>query len=452
MSKSNLRHWLLALSFIMTCLVILPSMAFAADDTVLNEARAFIKAGNHKAAYELLLPLESDRSGNVEYDMLLGVAAIEGGENSRGIFALERVLAQEPNNIEARAMIAKGYYKAGEAENAKSEFNNVLSQNPNAEITKLIENNMQAIDKATGQKTAFAAYLDFGIGHDSNINSATTTNTINVSIAPNFPLIPFQLNAASLEQSSNFVSAAGGISVRAPISKNVSAFGSLAGTTKMNWADEQFDPSSLDYSLGLNIKHNIDNYTIALQGGSFSINSNTFREAMGVSGQWQRNLDDQNQISVFTQLSKLDYPDISVRDAKRYIVGTAWGHAFGGDKAKVTYLSAYAGKEDTDDNDFDFLSHDIFGVRAGGQLAINYKLVAFAGISYEYRDYQEQDPTFLIAREDNQLDLNIGLRYLPGYNFTIKPQISYIDNHSNNDLYEFDRWVVSLNIRKDFNW
>jgi tetratricopeptide (TPR) repeat protein len=446
MNTTHLRHWLAAMSFIMPCL------ASAADDATLNEAREFIKSGNHKAAYELLLPLESERSGDVQYDMLLGVAAIEGGENSRGIFALERVLAQEPNNIEARALIAKGYYKAGEAENAKSEFNNVLSQNPSAEITKLIENNMQAIDKATGQKTAFAAYLDFGIGHDSNINSATTANTINVSIAPNFPLIPFQLNAASLEQSSNFVSGAGGISVKTPITKNISAFGSLAGTTKVNWAEEQFDPSSLDYSLGLNIKHNIDNFTVALQGGSFSINGNTFREAMGISGQWQRNIDDQNQLSAFTQLSKLKYPDISVRDAKRYIVGGAWGHAFSGDKAKVTYLSAYAGKEDTDDNDFDFLSHDLFGVRAGGQLAINYKLVAFAGMSYEYRDYQEQDPAFLISRKDNQFDINVGMRYLPGNNFTIKPQISYIDNRSNNDLYEFDRWIVSFNVRKDFNW
>ena len=450
MVKSNLRHCLYVL-FIISSGIASP-IVYASDDAVLDEARTLIKAGNHKAAYELLLPLESERSGNVDYDILLGASGVEAGENSRGIFALERVLAVQPNNLEARALIAKGYYKAGEADNAKSEFNNILSQNPSSEITKLIENNMLAIDKATGQKTAFAAYLDFGIGHDSNINSATTANVINVSIAPSFPLIPFTLSDASREQSSNFVNTAAGVSVRAPINKNVSAFGSLAGTAKMNWADEQFDPSSLDYSLGLNIKHNIDNYTIALQGGSFSINGNTFREAMGLSGQWQRNLDDQNQLSVFSQISKLEYPEISVRDAKRYVVGTAWGHAFGGDKAKVTYLSAYAGKEETDDNDFDFLSHDIYGVRAGGQMVINYKLVAFAGLSYEFRDYDQQEPAFLISREDNQFDFNLGLRYLPGHNFTIKPQISYVDNHSNNDLYEFDRWIVSVNIRKDFNW
>jgi len=451
MVKSNLRHCLYVL-FIISSGIASP-IVYASDDAVLDEARTLIKAGNHKAAYELLLPLESERSGNVDYDILLGASGVEAGENSRGIFALERVLAVQPNNLEARALIAKGYYKAGEADNAKSEFNNILSQNPSSEITKLIENNMLAIDKATGQKTAFAAYLDFGIGHDSNINSATSSSSINAIIPIVSPtLTPIPLTSDSREQSSNFVSTSAGISVRLPISKNISAFGSVAGASKFNWANEKFDTSSLDYSFGLNIKQNIDNFTIAIQGGSFDVGTETFRETVGLSGQWQRDLNDKNQISVFTQLSQLDYPVSPVRDAKRYVLGGAWGHAFDGDKAPVTYLTAYTGQEVTNDNDFDYFGHDLAGVRLGGQLVLDYKLIAFATASYEYRDYDGQDPAFLIARKDNQFDLNLGLRFLPGHNFTIKPQISYVDNHSNNSLYEFDRWIVSVNVRKDFNW
>ena len=444
MQVSRLKQWLLIMS------LLTPSIVFAADE-VITKAQELMKAGDYKAAYELLEPLETERSGNVEYDMLLGISGVQGGENSRGIFALERVLAIEPNNIEARAMIAKGYYRAGEADNAKAEFDNVLSQKPNAQITKLIEDNMLAIDKATGQTTAFAAYLDFGIGHDSNINSATSSSTINASIAGS-PLIPLTLSPSSQEQGSNFVSGAAGISVRVPLNKNVSAFGSLAGTTKINWATEIFDTSSLDYSIGLNVKHNIDNFSVALQGGSFSVDANTFREAIGVNGQWQRDVDDHNQASVFVQASKLEYPDSSVRDAKRYVIGGGWGHSFDGDKAKVVYLSAYGGKEKTDDSTFDFLSNDIYGVRALGQMAINYKLIAFTGLSYEHRKYDEQDPAFLITRRDNQYDFNIGLRYLPGNNFTIKPQLSYVDNRSNNSLFEFDRYILSINVRKDFSW
>lgn len=444
MHASRLKQWLLIMS------LLTPTVVFAADE-VITKAQELIKAGDYKAAYELLEPLETERSGNVEYDMLLGISGVQGGENSRGIFALERVLAIEPNNIEARAMIAKGYYRAGEADNAKAEFNNVLSQKPNDQITKLVEDNMLAIDKATGQTTAFAAYLDFGIGHDSNINSATSSSTINASIAGS-PLIPLTLTPSSQEQGSNFVNTAAGISVRVPLNKNVSAFGSLAGTAKFNWSDETFDTSSLDYSVGVNVKHNIDNYTLALQGGSFSVNARTFREAMGLSGQWQRNVDDHNQVSVFAQGSQLEYQDNSIRDARRYVVGGGWGHSFDGDKAKVLYLSAYGGTERTDDSTYDFLSNRLYGLRALGQMAINYKLVAFTGVSYEHRKYDEQDPSFLITRRDNQYDFNIGLRYLPGNNFTIKPQLSYIDNRSNNNLYEFDRYILSINVRKDFTW
>lgn len=443
MQASRLKHWLVIMS------LLLPTIAFA--DEVIDKAQALIKAGDYKAAYELLEPLETERSGDVQYDMLLGISGVQGGENSRGIFALERVLAIEPNNIEARAMIAKGYYRAGEADNAKAEFNNVLSQKPNDQITKLVEDNMLAIDKATGQTTAFAAYLDFGIGHDSNINSATSSSTINASIAGS-PLIPLTLSPSSQEQGSNFVNTAAGISVRIPLNKNVSAFGSLAGTSKINWSTEEFDTSSLDYSAGVNIKHNIDSFTLALQGGSFSVNANTFREAIGLSGQWQRDVDDHNQISAYVQGSELEYPDSSVRDARRYVVGAGWGHSFDGDKAKVVYLSAYGGTERTDDSSFDFLSNRLYGLRALGQMAINYKLIAYAGVSYEHRKYDEQDPAFLITRRDNQYDFNVGLRYLPGNNFTIKPQFTYIDNRSNNSLFEFDRYILSINVRKDFSW
>lgn len=443
MQAPRLKHWLVIMSLLS------PTIAFA--DEVIDKAQALIKAGDYKAAYELLEPLETERSGDVQYDMLLGISGVQGGENSRGIFALERVLAIEPNNIEARAMIAKGYYRAGEADNAKAEFNNVLSQKPNDQITKLVEDNMLAIDKATGQTTAFAAYLDFGIGHDSNINSATSSSTINASIAGS-PLIPLTLSPSSQEQGSNFVNTAAGISVRIPLNKNVSAFGSLAGTSKINWSTEEFDTSSLDYSVGVNIKHNIDSFTLALQGGSFSVNANTFREAIGLSGQWQRDVDDHNQISAYVQGSELEYPDSSVRDARRYVVGGGWGHSFDGDKAKVVYLSAYGGTERTDDSSFDFLSNRLYGLRALGQMAINYKLIAFAGLSYEHRKYDEQDPAFLITRRDNQYDFNVGLRYLPGNNFTIKPQFTYIDNRSNNSLFEFDRYILSINVRKDFSW
>lgn len=115
---------------------------FAAESTMqldkilssqtLTDAEALIRKGDFQAAYQLLEPLEADRAGDVEYDYLFGVAAVESNNLTRGAFALERVLAINPNHQDARAEMAKAHYLLGEKDTAKAEFNNVLAQNPDA--------------------------------------------------------------------------------------------------------------------------------------------------------------------------------------------------------------------------------------------------------------------------------------------------------------------------------
>lgn len=437
-------------TLILTFLLSIFSLMALADET-LDQAAELIKQKNFKPAYELLEPLESARAGEIDYDYLLGVAAVESGQVSRGVFALERVLAQQPNHLSARAMIAKGYFRGGEAENARAEFRNILGQSDDPQLNKLIEDNMSAVDKATGQATTFAAYIDAGWGFDSNINSATSNSTVAApGIAPGLNLT---LVSASREQSSKYLSLAGGASFRTPLSKNLSLFGSVQGSTRTNWNESIFDPSFVDFSLGLNYKRFIDNFTIALQRNNYDIDGNRFRKSHGVAAQWQRQLDDQNQVSVFVQTADLNYPQSDgVRDAQRSVAGAAWGHAFSGDKAPVVYLSGYYGEEDTDKSRFDFLGNDFYGARVGGQVVLNYKLVAFANASYEVREYDKQDPAFLKTREDDQFDFAVGMRYLPIPGWTIRPQLSYLKNDSNISLFDFNRTVLSVNFRKDFNW
>jgi len=434
--------------FFILFLAVLPISAFA--DETLTKASELLNQKNYKNAYELLEPLESERAGDVQYDYMLGVAAIESGEVSRGVFALERVLAQQPNNQNARAMIAKGYFKGGEAENAKAEFQNILGQNPDPELAKLIEDNMSAVNKATGQAMTFAAFIDFAYGFDSNINSATSNSSVSApGIAPGLNLT---LGAASREQSSKYYALTGGASFRTPLSKSLSLFGAAQASARTNWNESAFDPSYTDFTLGLTYKRFIDQFTVALQRNNFDIDGDRFRKSHGVTGQWQRQIDDRNQVSVFAQTSDFNYPNTGVRDAQRTIVGAGWGHAFTGDKAPVIFTSIYVGKEDVDDSSFDFLSNDIYGARVGGQMVLNYKLVAYANASYEIREHDETDPAFLSKREDDQFDFSVGLRYQPLPGWTIKPQLSYLHNDSNISLFDFDRTVLSVNFRKDFNW
>ncbi|MGZ8251982.1 MAG: hypothetical protein ACXW1P_06210, partial [Methylophilaceae bacterium] len=69
MLKANIRA--------ITLVLMLGTTSLAnAQDAVLEKAAALIKAHDYKAAYLLLEPLEDERSGNIEYDYLLGVAGV----------------------------------------------------------------------------------------------------------------------------------------------------------------------------------------------------------------------------------------------------------------------------------------------------------------------------------------------------------------------------------------
>ncbi|HEY4637474.1 MAG TPA: hypothetical protein VIH23_04345, partial [Burkholderiales bacterium] len=72
----------------------------ALADAVTDRARALLQRNDAQAAYKLLLPLEPQRAGDPEYDYLLGIAALDAGEPERAVFALERVLALQPDNLQ----------------------------------------------------------------------------------------------------------------------------------------------------------------------------------------------------------------------------------------------------------------------------------------------------------------------------------------------------------------
>ena len=100
----------------------------AAADAVTDRAKALLQRQDPQGAYKLLLPLESQRAGDPEYDYLLGIAALDAGDPERAVFALERVLALQPENLQARAEIGRAYLAMGEREAAKREFEAVKAR------------------------------------------------------------------------------------------------------------------------------------------------------------------------------------------------------------------------------------------------------------------------------------------------------------------------------------
>lgn len=445
---------------LLTTALIIP-VAFAADDLdalrldkklssqTLIEAKNLMQNKQFSAAYLLLEPLESENAGNTEYDYLFGVAAVESNNLTRGAFALERVLAQTPNNLDARAEMAKAHFLLGEMETSKAEFNNVLQEHPDDQTKIAIEKLLTAIQKIEGTTTTFNAFLEAGIGRDSNVSSAPNIQSIGV---PAFGGLVVQLDTTSLQKSDNFMNLAGGISFRRPLSERLAAFGSAGVNGRFNGDETTFNNNSLDLSLGLQYAQNQHYFSAGLQDTHFYLDNKRFRHAYGGTVQWLYNFDAFNQAGIYGQFSRLDYAGNSITNADRKVIGINAAHAFQGDFKPLIYASEYIGREDARNSLVDFLSQDVFGLRAGGQLSLSSKWQLSTSVSAEWRDNDENQPFFLKKRRDSQYDASLGLSYMPAPQWTVKSQVSYTKNESNIDLYRYNRGIVSVNVRKDFNW
>lgn len=431
-------------------LALAPLLPAAAADDVLATAKSHLDSGNPQAAYDLLVPLQSDRAGDPEYDFLLGSAALQVGRNTEAVFALERVLAVRPDATAARALIARAYFNLKETQTARREFENVRAQQVPPEVAATIDRFLDAIRRVEeGQKVSFRGYFEVGGGYDSNVNSATAENQVAV---PSLGIVT--LSDSGIEQEDGYLTFGGGVGIRGPISRKLSVFGGLAYSNKTNLNEDDFSTSSWDLSGGLSYRSGRNTLTLATQLNAFYVHdsvlySKAYREAVGATLQWQYDFNARNQVTVYSQYAQLTYPEQGPRDAGRFVGGFGYAHAFGPDNL-VIYVGAYGGQEREEDQAFPQFGHDLYGLRAGAQQFLNEKFSLFVSASAEGRRYGGPDPSFLIDREDEQYSASGGVHFVPIRNLRLTLQGSYNDNRSNISIYEFDRWIASLILRHDF--
>ena len=415
-------------------------------DQLTDQAKMLIDSGKANEAFSLLEPSESARSGDVAFDLLFAIAAIEVGQNTRAVFALERVLSVQPGNARARAEIARAYLALGETDLARREFEAVKQQGVPPEVSDTIDRFLDAVDRVElVSRNTLRGYVESSVGYDTNVNVGPNRNTVAI---PGFGGLPFTLSSNSKANEAPFATVGGGLNLRSPISGTVALVGGVSGVLRQNFGKQQFDSVSDDAYAGIVINRDKSIFSINAQYNQYILDSNRYREAIGLSGQWQYNIDARNQASLFAQYSDLSYQTQSVRDADRWVVGGAFAHAYRG--GEVTYASLYWLNERPHNGAVPWLGLDGLGVRLGGQMSLDAKTVLFANGSIEYRRYGADDPSFLTTRQDTQYDLTIGANYTPARNWKVTPKVALTQNESNTELNKYHCEVVSVTVRYDF--
>lgn len=419
-----------------------------AQDALLDAAQARLARQDAAAAYALLADAETVRAGDARFDYLLGVAALDAGHVTRAVFALERAVDRRPDDMLARAELGRAYLAAGDADAAREQLRIVRAAPLPDGAAAAIERVLGLIDGMAPPpaRPRVTGYMDLGIGHDSNVNSATNQGEFAI---PAFGGIVFQTTPENRQQDDLFALAAGGAHAEVALSPTWQGLMGAHVRAAVNRVVHDMNTVFVDAMMGLRHTDGAQSQLVALQNNTAWVGGSLYRRASGVAAQWQWQVGPTAQASVFGQWSRQDYQAQAERNTDRTLLGAGMARQFAATDTLVSG-SAYAVQERAGEAAQAHFGHRGFGLRLAVEQRLSADLSGFAEWQREWRRYGGTEPFFDMPRRDQQRDIAAGLRWQIDPQWQLVAQARRGHALSNVVLYDYARTLFQVAIHRSF--
>ncbi len=425
----------------------LAATVWAADADIVNEAEQMLRAGRYAEAFRLLEPLEDKLAGDLRYDYLLARSALETNNPSRASFIYERILAVEPNFPGVRLEMGRAYYMLGDYARAKLEFETLLRfPNLPPDLRQQAQIYAKAVeDQLAGKRPVGFGYIEYGLGYDSNPQSATSITPI--SAANGFVIF---LDPANLERSDHYQALSLGGELAHSLTGGLSVYAGGDARMRGHKDIDIADYGTLDGRLGLGYTQGASQVRAGVTGGRYWLDHEPMRDNAGLTAEFRTLLNPKNQVTVNLLASRYEYIAESLRandyDLFQSIIG--WLGVINEGRGAVG-LSLLGGMEnalgDRPDGDKPYA-----GVRLTIQNSFTDRVGAFFLSGAQQGKYKEVNGAFGEKRKDTLYDVVAGVSWTFAPGWSLRPQLIYIKNDSNIALFEYERTDLSINMRKDF--
>ncbi len=421
------------------------------NEKLLVDAEALMKAGKPADAYDLLEPHEFDRSGEVRFDYLIGIAALDSGKPDKATLAFERVLAEDPGYAGARLDMARAYYQLGDLQRAKSEFETVLDENPSDEARATIKKYLDDIAaRANVKKTRFSGYVDGALGRDTNVNNA--------SDFPNNIITP-TLVSSSEELPDNYLGVAAGGEVNHDLNANFMLYAGADISKRNYYALKNYDSLGTEERAGMIYAAGSERYRLGLSGSQNTLGGAAYYDSTSLNGEWRHASSATKQVSLFGQYVQYRYADtgLQLNDINQLVAGAGLLHILGNGKAALSGSLYFGNENDVGPATLAMPAGGrvdgvkrFAGIRAGGQAAVSGSAKLFFSAGQQFGYFGNVDPVISSHRIDRLSDLTVEMNWYVGNSWIVRPQIVRYYNASNVASYAYDRNDYSVTIRRNF--
>lgn len=416
----------------------------------LDELRRFVEAGQFEQAWQLAQG-QSQNVGDVHFDFLYGVAAINVGRVPEGLLALERHLSAVPGNDRARLELARGYFLLGEYTRARSEFEFVLRYNPPAAVRERINGFLEAMQsrRAADRRSAARLYAEFGAGRDTNVNQGTWRDEIDFGSG-----VPQVLSGTDTQAvADDFITLAVGGQHQLRVSNRLSVFAGADIDQQRNLEARRFDRGNIGVYLGFTNLALGGLWRTTLSASNLSVGHNRYRDLIQLATEASWSVSPQTQVMAFGQYGEQRFAGSDAeRDGRATTLGgmatlspADWpGQPTVGLRMSWTQETNIFGTRDDLDKDGPLL-------RVFASVSPLARWRVAVGAVFARQTYGDIDVlVFGDRRRDDYYALDGVLSYAIDNRWSLRAEAQWTSNRSNQDLFDSTRKTAALKLRHQF--
>lgn len=418
-----------------------PPVSTDADELV-ERAELRMESGDAAGAYALLTAEQARFAGQLRFDYVLGLAAIESDRAADAIAPLQRVIAARPDFLAARLELAAALSSQGDADGARAQYDALLALNPPDYVRNLIGQRIRGTPQ-NPRRLAARFTVESMAGYDSNANGSTADDAFQgILLDPRQQATAsgfLQLGAAA-EQPWQ-LSASTRLSARAAVSHRANPDAAFV--------DQTITLAQLSLTTriaGAEWSATVDNFMSWLDGDRYRSSSGL---ELGVAlPRWRK-----WELAGIVRGSVLTYEPQPLRwlDVDRIFGGVALSrHEIGPFGLRVG--GALLGGQDRVRNAGSPYSNDRYGGRLFADAAIAPRIHVSAELAYLVSDFFDGGGFFGIDRLDRLKAAALALQWrdVPARGWIIGPQVVFTDNESNASLFRYQRVETALYARYEF--
>ncbi len=406
----------------------------------LNE---MITSGRYTEAYQLADSNLTAWEGDTDFDFLYGIAAIESGNPNDAVFAFERVANTAETDItrqRARLELARAHLLTNNLAASETLFNEVLASNPPPNVRSNIQAFLSLIDeRKNNQRASFSFAISPVLGHDDNINSATSNGLIDT------PLIgEITLDDEGLKTADDFSDLTLSLGYKKPITRDRSIDVTVIANRHDNRSGDQFDIDyalgDLSYSYGNNahrFRHSVQAQKVYLDGKSFldTYRFNNSWQRAGENG-WYQSIS--GSISTTRNVNTRQAPNNDLKDTNQFLMS---GSVTKLSQRFTNTLTVFYAQDTARDSEGEHNGRNFYGIAHSLLWRLNGQHTPYFRLSYQSTEYDDHHPIFFNdVRDDGNLSATLGWTWQYSRRLSFNSEMGYNDTSSNIPLFEYTRF------------